>query len=182
MFCNKCGKKYTRESDVCPYCGNKQGSLSQGNGFFDMFDKKVDSNVENQLNYNQSETDIAYLKMSMERQSRQIMRMKKRHTVLTIVLLFVFLLSVIFSVGNMLYTNSVSKRLSDMTANENAEIPVQTEQVQQTEEPEAEKGEGFINKPEETEKPEQTYPPKNGVNGKENKSTPEPTATTYANK
>lgn len=114
MFCNNCGKKYPREAKVCPYCGEKQSSLSEGNGFFDMFpDKSVAGSTANNFfdaaakNENSNEEKLYLMSVADKQQRliRSLQRGQKRIVIVfsaaIILLLIVLIISTAYMHGEM---------------------------------------------------------------------------------
>lgn len=116
MFCNNCGKKYPRESKACPYCGEKQNSLSDGNGFFDMFpDKSAVSQVNTfsdgaGKNHNNEET--AYLMSAVDKQQRLIRSLQRGQKHMAFIFSAILILFALIFVINSAYLHGKIKRLT----------------------------------------------------------------------
>lgn len=128
MFCNNCGKKYPRESNVCPYCGEKQTSLAEGNGFFDM----ISSNPrpESQADFFEKNSNIQqndetmYLRSALERQSKQIHALKRgQRNMLITCLVLIVLLAALLAI-NMIYAAGISSKVDALTAPQSEQLTV----------------------------------------------------------
>lgn len=126
MFCNNCGKKYPRESKVCPYCGEKQNSLSEGNGFFDMFPSKNTGEMQNNaysesINVNNND-ETMYLKSMIDKQSKQIYSLQKGQRRIAVTFLILVTALALLFIVNMAYTHGTARKLNAAGKTEQGEM------------------------------------------------------------
>lgn len=70
MFCKWCGKKIKAGLVICPFCGKEQGTLTEGNGFWDLCDEKLTSR-EPDIQMEKAPNEAAEIDMNSSRKKEK---------------------------------------------------------------------------------------------------------------
>lgn len=114
MFCKFCGKKLETNVEECPYCGQKQEQLANGNGFWDLCDKDVPA--DGSPDFSQKDEAEERLAESEADAQEELEKKGKGTTGMAAVLLLICVISLFLNIVQMMEVNKVSLELKNLVS------------------------------------------------------------------
>lgn len=119
MFCKFCGKKLETNVEECPYCGQKQEQLANGNGFWDLCNRDVSADGSPDFSQkDEAEERLAEPEADVqeEPEKKEIKEKGKGYKGISAVLLLICVISLFLNIVQMMEVNKVSLELKNLVS------------------------------------------------------------------